>query len=115
MTGERYLHVAGILFEHGLPLCRVFVFLNYIKVFAFSRGYNLDRIYLIVFSVKSIMQLKSLVIVDQDKIPVRYFFRLFALNQDINLAGRGTRSQLMGAMDDKIIDEAILVGKYARG
>ncbi len=44
----------------------------------------------------------------------RYFFRLYALDQELNLTGRVTRDQLMDAMEGKQLDEAVLMGLYSR-
>ncbi len=44
----------------------------------------------------------------------RYFFRLYALDQKLDLSGRITRGQLMDAVEDKILDQADLVGRFAR-
>ena len=46
--------------------------------------------------------------------PHRYQFRLFALAEPLNFKGRVTRGQLMDAMEGKIVDEAVLMGKYSR-
>lgn len=44
----------------------------------------------------------------------RYFFRLFALDQKLAFTGRVTRDQLMDAIEGKTIEEAVLMGRYAR-
>jgi len=44
----------------------------------------------------------------------RYFFRLFALDQKLNFTGRVTRDQLMDATEEITLEEAVLMGKYAR-
>ena len=44
----------------------------------------------------------------------RYFFRLFALDQELNFTGRVTRDQLMDAIEGKTLEEAVLMGKYSR-
>lgn len=44
----------------------------------------------------------------------RYFFRLYALDQELNFTGRVTRNQLMDAIEGKTLEEAVLMGKYAR-
>ena len=44
----------------------------------------------------------------------RYFFRLFALDQELNFTGRVTRDQLMDATEGKTLEEAVLMGRYAR-
>ena len=46
--------------------------------------------------------------------PHRYKFRLFALSEKLDFKGRVTRGQLMDAMEGKILDEAILMGRYGR-
>ncbi len=46
--------------------------------------------------------------------PHRYKFRLFALDQELDFKGRITRGQLMDAIEGKILDEAILMGRYGR-
>lgn len=44
----------------------------------------------------------------------RYFFRLYALDQELNFTGRVTRDQLMDAIEGKTLEEAVLMGRYAR-
>jgi len=44
----------------------------------------------------------------------RYFFRLYALNQGLNLPEGARREELEKAMEGKIIDTAELVGKYSK-
>lgn len=44
----------------------------------------------------------------------RYFFRLYALDQELNFTGRVTRDQLMDAIQGKTLEEAVLMGTYAR-
>lgn len=44
----------------------------------------------------------------------RYFFRLYALDQELNFTGRVTRDQLMDATEGKTLEEAVLMGTYAR-
>jgi len=46
--------------------------------------------------------------------PHRYKFRFFALDEALNLTERITRGQLMDAMEGKILEEAVLVGRYGR-
>ena len=46
--------------------------------------------------------------------PHRYKFRLFALDQELDFTGRVTRGQLMDAMEGKILDEAVLMGRFGR-
>lgn len=46
--------------------------------------------------------------------PHRYKFRLFALSKELGFSGRVTRDQLMSAMEGKILEEAILMGRYGR-
>lgn len=45
----------------------------------------------------------------------RYFFRLYALDQELNLSGRITRDRLMDAIKGIKVDEAELMGRYSRG
>lgn len=44
----------------------------------------------------------------------RYFFRLYALDQELKFTGRVTRDQLMDAIEGKTLEEAVLMGRYAR-
>lgn len=44
----------------------------------------------------------------------RYFFRLYAIDRELNFTGRVTRDQLMDAIVDKTVDEAELMGRFAR-
>jgi hypothetical protein len=44
----------------------------------------------------------------------RYFFRVSALSQEINLTGRVTKEQLMEIIEGEQLDEAVLMGKYSR-
>lgn len=46
--------------------------------------------------------------------PHRYEFKLFALSEKLDFKGRVTRGQLMDAMEGKILEEAILMGRYGR-
>jgi Raf kinase inhibitor-like YbhB/YbcL family protein len=43
-----------------------------------------------------------------------YYFRLYALDQELSLTGRVTRNQLMEAIEGKQLDEAVLIGVYSR-
>ena len=44
----------------------------------------------------------------------RYFFRLYAINQELVFTGRVTRDQLMGAIEGITLDQAELMGRFAR-
>ncbi|MEW5702942.1 MAG: YbhB/YbcL family Raf kinase inhibitor-like protein [Candidatus Zixiibacteriota bacterium] len=44
----------------------------------------------------------------------RYYFKLYALDTALNLTGRVTKADLLGAMDKHILAEAQLMGKYRR-
>jgi Raf kinase inhibitor-like YbhB/YbcL family protein len=44
----------------------------------------------------------------------RYFFRLYALNDPLNLAPGASKAQLQGAIAGRVLGTAELVGKYAR-
>jgi len=44
----------------------------------------------------------------------RYFFRLYALSQELNLPEGARREELEKAMEGKIIDTAELVGRYSK-
>lgn len=46
--------------------------------------------------------------------PHRYKFRLFALREALGFTGRVTRGQLMDAIEGKILDEAVLMGRFGR-
>lgn len=46
--------------------------------------------------------------------PHRYFFRLYALDDTLDLAGGATRDDLERAMDGHILAEGELMGTYAR-
>jgi phosphatidylethanolamine-binding protein (PEBP) family uncharacterized protein len=45
----------------------------------------------------------------------RYFFRLYAVNQELDYTGRVTRHQLMDELKGKTVDEAELMGRFTRG
>ncbi len=45
----------------------------------------------------------------------RYFFKLYALDTEINLEGGATKAELLKAMEDHILAEAQLMGRYERG
>lgn len=44
----------------------------------------------------------------------RYFFKLYALDTEVNLEAGATKSQLLQAMEGHILAEAQLIGKYSR-
>lgn len=44
----------------------------------------------------------------------RYFFRLYALARELNFTGRVTRDQLMDAMEDNVLNEVTLMGRFER-
>jgi Raf kinase inhibitor-like YbhB/YbcL family protein len=44
----------------------------------------------------------------------RYFFKLYALDTELNLKTGATKSQLVKAMEGHILDQAQLMGKYRR-
>jgi hypothetical protein len=44
----------------------------------------------------------------------RYYFRLYALNQALELSGRVTRRQLLDAIHNKILGETDLMGRFER-
>ena len=44
----------------------------------------------------------------------RYFFRFYALDQELNFTGRVTRDQLMDAIEGQTLEEAVVMGTYAR-
>ena len=44
----------------------------------------------------------------------RYFFKLYALDTDLDLASGITKAQLIEAMEGHILAEAQLIGKYSR-
>lgn len=45
----------------------------------------------------------------------RYFFRLYAVDRELDFTGRVTRDQLMDALEGKTVDQAELMGRFARG
>jgi Raf kinase inhibitor-like YbhB/YbcL family protein len=45
----------------------------------------------------------------------RYYFKLYALDTEINLEAEATKSELLKAMESHILAEAQLMGKYERG
>ena len=45
----------------------------------------------------------------------RYFFKLYALDTEINLEAGATKSELLKAMEDHILAEGQLIGRYERG
>jgi len=44
----------------------------------------------------------------------RYYFKLYALDTEINLEAGATKSELLKAMEDHILAEGQLMGKYER-
>jgi len=42
----------------------------------------------------------------------RYYFRLYALNRALEMTGQVTRRQLLDAIQKKVLEEAILIGKF---
>ena len=44
----------------------------------------------------------------------RYFFKLYALDTELNLKTGATKSQLVKAMEEHILDQVQLMGKYRR-
>lgn len=44
----------------------------------------------------------------------RYFFKLYALDRELELKSGATKAQLEAAMDGHILDQAELIGRYAR-
>jgi len=44
----------------------------------------------------------------------RYFFRIYALDAELNLDGKATKEQLLQAMKDHVVDEGELMGRYKR-
>ncbi len=45
----------------------------------------------------------------------RYYFKLYALDTEINLEAGATKSELLEAMEDHILAEGQLMGRYERG
>ncbi len=45
----------------------------------------------------------------------RYYFKLYALDKEINLEAGATKSELLKAMEGHILAEGQLMGKYERG
>ena len=45
----------------------------------------------------------------------RYYFKLYALDTEINLEAGATKSELLKAMEDHILAEGKLMGRYERG
>ena len=45
----------------------------------------------------------------------RYFFKFYALDTEINLEAGATKSELLKAMEDHILAEGQLMGRYERG
>lgn len=45
----------------------------------------------------------------------RYFFKLYALDTELDLPEKATKQQLEKAMENHIIEKAELMGKYERG
>ncbi len=45
----------------------------------------------------------------------RYYFKLYALDTEINLEAGATKSELLKAMEDHILAEGQLMGRYERG
>ncbi|HDZ25814.1 MAG TPA: YbhB/YbcL family Raf kinase inhibitor-like protein [Candidatus Aminicenantes bacterium] len=45
----------------------------------------------------------------------RYYFKLYALDTEINLEAGTTKSELLKAMEDHILAEGQLMGRYERG
>lgn len=45
----------------------------------------------------------------------RYFFRLYALDGPLGLGPGATLAELTRAMEGHVVDEAVLMGRYARG
>ena len=44
----------------------------------------------------------------------RYFFKVYALDSDIDLASRATKAELLSAMEGHILAEGSLMGTYSR-
>ncbi len=47
--------------------------------------------------------------------PHRYFFKLYALDTTLDLAPGASKKQLLKAMQDHVLAEAELMGRYGRG
>jgi len=45
----------------------------------------------------------------------RYFFRLYALDTELNLKEGATKQKLLNAMHGHVLTSAILIGRYVRG
>jgi Raf kinase inhibitor-like YbhB/YbcL family protein len=45
----------------------------------------------------------------------RYNFKLYALNEKLDLPAGLSKSELEGRMEGRIIDHAVIVGRYAKG
>ncbi len=46
--------------------------------------------------------------------PHRYYFRLYALDQELNLKPRATKAQVLDAMKGHVLAEAQLMGRFGR-
>lgn len=46
--------------------------------------------------------------------PHRYYFRLYALDDVLDLKGRVTKDQLLRAMKDHILEQSVIMGTYQR-
>ncbi|ULA67020.1 MAG: YbhB/YbcL family Raf kinase inhibitor-like protein [Nitrospira sp.] len=46
--------------------------------------------------------------------PHRYFFKLYALDQDLSLKPRATKAQVLDAMKGHVLAEAQLMGRFGR-
>ena len=44
----------------------------------------------------------------------RYFFRIYALSTSLDLGPGASRDELLAAMEDHILEEAVLMGRYTR-
>jgi len=44
----------------------------------------------------------------------RYYFKLYALDTELDLSGKVTKAQLLKAMEGHILAEGVLMGKYQR-
>jgi len=44
----------------------------------------------------------------------RYFFHLYALSADLDLAPGSTKDELLTVMDDLVIEWATFIGRYVR-